>query len=360
MINDIKIDFKRKLALKLFKKIRKNVTKKHVLTYLFWECTLRCNLNCIHCGSDCTVNSNIDDMPLEDFIAVIDDIKTKVNPNKTMIVLTGGEPLMRKDIEQCGIELYKRGFPWGMVTNGFMLDQNRFESLMNSGLRSLTISLDGLEKEHDFFRGRKSSFEKAINAIKIAAKAQNLVFDVVTSVSKLNYHQLLEIKNLLINLKVKNWRLFTVFPVGRAAENPDLKLDNKQFRGLMDFIVNTRVEGKIKASYGCEGFLGNYEAKVRDNFFFCQAGISVGSVLADGSVSACPSLRDNFIQGNIYKEKFTNIWENKFQIMRNRSWTKTGKCADCKSYQYCEGNGLHLRNEKTGELLLCHLEKISN
>jgi len=125
MINKHKIDFKKKLALNIFAKYRKNASKQHKLTYLFWECTLRCNLNCLHCGSDCTKDPGIKDMPLNDFIKVIDGVTPNVNPNKTMIVLTGGEPLVRKDLEQCGKELYKRGYPWGMVTNGFLLDKKK-------------------------------------------------------------------------------------------------------------------------------------------------------------------------------------------------------------------------------------------
>jgi len=97
---------------------------------------------------------------------------------------------------------------------------------------------------------------------------------------------------------------------------------------------------------------------VRDNPFFCHAGIHIGSVLVDGSISACPSLRADFIQGNIYKDDFWTVWNDRYQNMRDRSWTKTGKCATCKSYKYCEGNGLHLRDESTGEVLCCHMEML--
>ncbi|MDD5186097.1 MAG: radical SAM/SPASM domain-containing protein, partial [Paludibacter sp.] len=70
----------------------------------------------------------------------------------------------------------------------------------------------------------------------------------------------------------------------------------------------------------------------------------------------CPSLRADYIQGNIYKDDFWKVWNEKYQIMRDRSWTKTGKCATCKSYKFCEGNGLHLRDEMTGDILCCHLD----
>ena len=165
MKNRNKINIKKRIGLSLYKQYRKNETKQHELKYLFWECTLRCNLNCLHCGSDCMVDNSVKDMPISDFLKVIDEIKPTVNQNKTMIVLTGGEPLVRKDIEQCGIELYKRGFPWGIVTNGYLLSKQRLENLVNSGLRALTISLDGFEAEHDWFRGRKNSFNKAKEAL---------------------------------------------------------------------------------------------------------------------------------------------------------------------------------------------------
>ena len=90
----------------------------------------------------------------------------------------------------------------------------------------------------------------------------------------------------------------------------------------------------------------------------CRAGINVASILADGSISACPNLRANFIQGNIYKDNLRDVWEKKYSLFRERNWTKTGLCADCKFFKYCEGNGMHLRDEKTGELLFCHLKRI--
>lgn len=300
-------------------------------------------------------------MPLEDFSKVLDCIAPQVNPNKTMIVITGGEPLMRKDLEECGHEITKRGFPWGMVTNGFALTPHRFESLLNAGLRSITVSFDGLNPEtHDWFRGVKGSWQKAFDAIKIVASTQGLMYDVVTCVNKKNIADLESIRDLLISVGVTRWRLFIIFPKGRAKDNPLLKLSNDEFRRLMEFIKQTRTDGKIKASFGCEGFLGDYELEVRDTPFFCQAGIKVGSVLVDGSISACPSLRTDYIQGNIYTDDFMTVWNNRYQKMRDRSWTRTGKCAECKSYKYCEGNGLHLRDEKTGDLLCCHKELLNS
>lgn len=353
------MNLKQQIAIRLFRHYRKNQARLHELNYLFWECTLRCNFACLHCGSDCTKEAAVSDMPLADFLKALDSMAPHVNPHKTLIVLTGGEPLMRKDLEQCGVEFYRREFPWGMVTNGYGLTPERFSKLLNAGLRSLTISLDGLTPEtHDWFRGKQGAWERAIKAIAIAAKTPGLVFDVVTCVNQRNKNELEGLKQLLISLGVKQWRLFMIFAKGRAANNPLLKLTPQDFRNLMEFIRQTRLEGQIKASFGCEGYLGDYETEVRDTPFFCHAGIQVGSVLADGSISACPSLRNDYVQGNIYRDDFWEVWDKRFQIMRDRSWTRTGKCADCKAYKYCEGNGLHLRDQHTGQLLCCHLEML--
>lgn len=351
------ISFRKRVGLELFRQHKKNAATLHKLNYLFWECTLRCNLACKHCGSDCHKDMRQKDMPLEDFLNVIDSITPHVNPHETMIVITGGEPLMRDDLEICGQELYKREYPWGMVSNGLFLSEKRLNTLLNTGLRSVTVSLDGLEEAHNLMRGNKNSFRQAYNAISLLSKANDIVYDVVTCVTANTFPQLNDLKKLLIDTGVKEWRIFTVFPIGRAAQHRSLQLSPPEFKLLFDFIKTTRKEGLIKIDYGCEGFLGDYEGEVRDNFFFCRAGVQIGSVLVDGSVSACPNLRSNFIQGNIYQDNFWDIWTNRYQQFRNRSWMRKDECKDCKYFRYCEGNGMHLRDEN-GKLLFCHLNRI--
>jgi len=357
-MNVTPISLKKRIGLNLFNLWRDSLIRQHPLQYLFWECTLRCNLSCVHCGSDCRKVSHSSEMPLADFLKTIDSIAPHVEPNKTMIVLTGGEPLMRNDLEQCGQALYDRGFPWGMVTNGLLFNKKRFIKLEQAGLRSITVSLDGFEESHNLMRGHNESFKNALNAIQIIAQSNfDIKYDVVTCVNQWNFNELDTLKQFLIKTGVKAWRLFTVFPIGRAAENKNLQLDAVQFKHLFDFIQKTRKEDRIKTSYGCEGFLGNYETEVRDNFFFCRAGVNIGSILADGSISACPNLRSNFIQGNIYKDDFMNIWNNRYQVFRNSSWLKQGECAGCKYFKYCKGSGMHLRDENAN-LLFCHLNRL--
>ena len=352
-----KPSFRKRIALELFRKIRKNNARLHELSTLFWECTLRCNVSCLHCGSDCKAVAGAPDMPAEDFLQVVRQILPHVNPNRTMIVFTGGEALLRNDLEACGLELYKLGFPWGLVSNGLLLNRRRLDSLLSAGLHSITISLDGFEEAHNWLRQHPKSYAKALDAVCMLTKEKEIAWDVVTCVNQKNIGQLPEFKKHLIDIGVKSWRIFTIFPAGRAAAFPELQLSDEAFTSVLDFIRATRKEKQIRLNYGCEGFLGDYEAEVRDHFFQCHAGTSVASVLADGSISACPSIRANFHQGNIYKDDFMDVWNNRFQPFRNRDWSRKGCCADCSMFRYCEGNGMHLYDDD-GNLLVCHLQRI--
>jgi len=354
----MKVNLRKRIALELWRQRERTILAEHPLQQLFWECTLRCDLKCRHCGSDCKMTSEQTDMPIEDFLGVLDSVARRCDPHKVFVVVSGGEPLMRRDLEACGRAIYERGFPWGMVTNALHLTPERYRGLLKAGIHSMTISLDGLETDHNWMRGNTQSFQMVSQAIDLLVATPGFTFDIVTCVTRRNYPKLDDIKEFLISKGVKRWRLFTVFPVGRAANDPDMRLTDEEFRGVFEYIKSTRKEGRIHADYGCEGFLGNYEAEVRDRLFSCQAGVTVGSVLCDGSISACTSLRADYHQGNIYKDDFMDVWENRYAAYRNREWMRTGECADCRYWRYCQGNGMHLR-DGDGRLLLCHLKRLS-
>lgn len=344
------------LRKKSFQRFKKIETRIHELNYLFWECTTRCNMRCIHCGSDCSQNSSYNDMPLTDFISALDTLKFK--PDNFTVVLTGGEPLLRIDIEKCGREIRKHGARWSMVSNGYLYDRQKHISLLNAGLGALTLSLDGMKENHNWLRNSIDSFSKVDEAISLAVSSSRLNFDIVTCVNKRNINELTSICNYLIRKGVKAWRLFTINPSGRANDNQELILTNLQFKELLDFISLKRKEKSIDIKFSCEGYVGRYELKVRDSFFFCRAGINIGSILIDGSISACPNIDRTFSQGNIYKDNFSEIWNNKYQLFRDRSWTKTGQCENCQEYPYCQGNGLHSHNADNRGVLICHNGKL--
>jgi radical SAM enzyme (rSAM/lipoprotein system) len=348
-----------RIALWLERLRRNNLKQLHPLRQLFWESTLRCNVHCLHCGSDCVASVTTPDMPAADFLKVLDtEVTPHVNPHEVLIIISGGEPLMRKDLADVGRALYQRGYPWGMVTNGLALTEQKFRELRQAGLRSITVSCDGLEADHVWLRQHPLAYEGATRAIRLCAAEKNLAWDVVTCVNQRTIDHLPAIREMLWALGVHDWRVFGIDPMGRAAENPELILTDEQFRRLMDFIVAEREAGR-HVSYSCEGYLGEYEGRVRDHLYLCSAGISVASILIDGSISACTSIRGKYYQGNIYRDSFWEVWEHGFKPYRDRSWMRQLEpCKDCKAFSFCEGNGMHLRRED-GSLMLCHLHRLT-
>ncbi len=298
------------------------------------------------------------DMPAEDFFRALDTIE-HIPPN-AIVVITGGEPLLRPDLESCGREIRKRGFSWSIVSNGYRYDRERHISLLNAGIGALTLSLDGLKESHNWLRNNPRSFDRVITAIELAASSKRLNFDVVTCVNRRNIGELSKLKELLLSKGVKAWRLFTIIPIGRAAENPEMELSDEQFLELMEYIKKERCKKDLDIKFSCEGYVGSYEPYVRDSYFFCRAGINIGSILIDGSISACPNIDRTFSQGNIYTDNFYETWQKQFQLFRDRSWTRKGQCESCLEYRDCRGNGFHNWHGDKKNVLVCHHKKIEN
>ncbi len=330
---------------------------RYPLRQLFWECTLRCNLECRHCGSDCKKTADVADMPWEHFAPVLDEVKGNQPGVKCIVLTLGGEPLVRPDIVECGRRITEKGFFWGMVSNAMLIDKQMMRELSRNGLCSLSIDLDGMPQHHNWLRRSETSFDRAYSSIRCIMDAPHLVWDIITCVNQRNLPYLDELKRLLIEAGVKNWRCFTIVPMGRAATDDELILTDSQLRELMEFIVRTREEGRIALSYGCEGYLGAYEGKVRDYPFRCQAGFNTASVMSNGDISGCLSIRSAYTQGNIYRDSFWEVWSSRFDKYRNHEWMRTGECSACEVFSQCKGNGMHLRNDD-GSLIMCHYNRL--
>jgi radical SAM enzyme (rSAM/lipoprotein system) len=298
-------------------------------------------------------------MPLEDFLHVLDtEVTPNTDPSRVLIIFSGGEVLMRPDLERAAKEVSRRGYKWGMVTNGMALTQRRFEALLNAGLSSISVSFDGFETIHNDIRQNPLSYERALSALRMISRS-GIAYDAITCVTPELVARLEEWKELLINQGIKNWRIFSIFPAGRAKRDDKLHLSPEQFRKVMEFITTTRKEGRINLSYACEGFLGGYEAEVRDRFFGCMAGVSIVGIKVDGAISACTSIRAGFDQGNIYEDNLWEVWNTRFEPFRNREWARKGACADCEVWRHCQGGGMHLR-DNNGELMYCHYQKLKS
>ncbi len=345
---------RKRIALGLFSDLYGDLVERHPLHTLFWECTLRCNLSCRHCGSDCRVAPEVPDMPLADFLRLLDEeVTPHVDPREVLIIFSGGEVLVRDDLEEAGREVTRRGYMWGMVTNGMALTEERLDRLMAAGLRSISVSFDGFAETHNYIRRHPLSYERALAAIRSIVARKELTCDIITCVTSPLLPRLEAFKELLIVEGVTHWRIATIFPSGRAREDRSLQLSDEEFARLMTFIRHTRREGRIDLSYSCEGFLGEHEAEVRDEFYQCDAGITVASIRVDGAISGCTSVRGNYHQGNIYRDSFWEVWQNRFKPFRDRAWAREKEpCASCNMFRYCLGGGMHLRDDE-GNLALC-------
>jgi len=345
----------------LHKKNRERLRVKHPLLYLFWESTLNCNFYCDHCGSSAGRKNYNNELTSEEIISVFRNISEKYNPKKITIAVTGGEPLLRNDLPRIMAEAKKLGFNWGLVTNGFLLTKKKINELKEAGMSTVTVSIDGIGTTHDNLRKKPGSYKKAIEGIELLAKADFIEhIQITTTINKINVNELDKMYEEFSKLPIQSWRVMNVDPIGRAELNEKLLLDKESFKKLICFIAEKRKKKGLKVTYDCSGYLGMYEGKVRDNYFYCLTGICVASILHDGDIFVCPNVPRNkvLIQGNIRKDNFVDIWENKYQTFRDKNRTKCKKCSDCNNWDECLGNGYHLWDQEKKETRLCHLEML--
>jgi radical SAM protein with 4Fe4S-binding SPASM domain len=349
--------------LKAWSIYKDELRKNHDLTYLFWECTLRCNFFCKHCGSNAKNEVFQDELTITEIKKCFKEIAEDFDAKKIMLAITGGEPLVRKDIFEVMSYASELGFPWGMVTNGFLVDKDIVEKMKKADMRTIVVSIDGLEKNHDDFRGIKGAYKKAINAVNLLAEAKFLDdLQITTTIHRGNIKELEKMYQTFSLLGITSWRVFGVDPIGRAENNKELLLNDQEFKVLLDFIKEKRRQSKkINITFGCEGFLGlNYEGELRDHYFYCNTGINTGSILHNGDIFVCPNVprRPELTQGNIRKDRFSKVWNEKFEIFRDPKRTSCEECLNCTHWENCLGGSFHLWDFKKNQPKICHLRAL--
>jgi radical SAM protein with 4Fe4S-binding SPASM domain len=328
------------------------------LRYLFFEITQRCNLACQHCGSDCSADVQHDDLAVDTALGVARQIAATMDPARITAVITGGEPMCHPGVFELGDGLQRLGFPWGMVTNGWLWTPEAMARAQAARMRSVCVSLDGLETSHDGLRGRAGSFQRAVAAIDLMLGPSGPpVMDVVTCVHPGNLDQLEGVHDLLIEHGVPAWRLFTIDPIGRGAD-PALQLDTQGMHRLLRFIATLRQRSPMKVNFGCGGHLGyTWNRRVRDADYVCLAGVRVAGVMVNGDILACPNNHRALAQGNVHRDSFVQAWRDGFRPFRDRRLTKSPACDGCGEWGQCQGNDMHLWDPERGETRLCHLRR---
>ena len=318
----------------------------HELRYLFFEVSRRCNIHCRYCGSGCTLAEREGELSTQEWLDIIDQLAEDYDPGRVMIAVTGGEPLFREGIYDIFAHLHEKGFPYGMVTNSTLLTEEAAKKLVRCGIDSISLSLDSIPQINDSIRG-KGTAACAVRAIKNLRDAGYIgILEALSTITKPCMDHLEEMQAWLTELGLTRWRVSPVIPIGRAAENKDLLLDDEDVEKLLVFVRRQRRfdKGELRLEFSEEGYLGDrFEGLVRPYLCQCRAGINVGGIRYDGKIGACPEISQFFDQGDIRKERFSKVWNERFQVFRDRSWTKKlGPCQKCDKFNLCHGGALHL------------------
>lgn len=329
------------------------------LTYLFFELTDACNLTCLHCGSNAGP-CNRTYLPLQAVLDVLESVANRYPPQDIMICLTGGEPLLHPDLIQIAARATALGFTCGMTTNATLIRPEQAQALADAGIRSVSVSLDGLHESHDWFRNSPGSFEKAVHGIRLLKTNTNgrIYTQITTVVHKRNLHELEAIFSLACELEVDSWMLINLEPIGRALDHPELLLDRVELLDLLSFIRQKRFYGDVSldVTFGCSHYLTElFEREVRDWYYFCGAGTYIASVLCNGDIYPCLDIerRPELIQGNIYRDSLPDVWENKFQFFRADRSELCYQCKSCEERMFCRGDSAHTWDYNRQQPMLC-------
>ena len=327
------------------------MTEQYPLFSLLIEVTKKCNAGCDQCGSRCDIHSE-ELLTKEQILAALRDIKEHIGTD-VMLNITGGEPLLRHDLFEMMTEATAMGFDWGMVSNGSLITEEVVKKMRASGMKTITISLDGLREMHDSLRHLPGCYDKILAALKMLKKAAFLDHLQVTFIAnRRNVYAFEKLYKILDGIGLDSIRVSIIDPIGRAQDHMDLMLSREEILYFTDLVnrlnkrpLHTPIE------WSCPHYLGNL---VDNRHFHCFAGIHAASILANGDIFVCPNVprRPEFIQGNILKDSFSEVWENGFQYFRNRPMPK--KCALCAYRTKCKGDSLHTMDFERDEPQFCY------
>ena len=313
------------------------------LRRLFLEVTSQCNEHCLHCGSSCT-GAPADLVSIDTLLHVLTSVKEQLGIERTQLCITGGEPLLRRDFFELMTAANEMGYAWGMTTNGTLITPDIARRLAECGMRTVSVSVDGLPGTHDRFRQRAGSFEEALVGVRNLA-AQNAFkhVQITTVVHAWNIDELDALFERFVNEPIDSWRLASIEPMGRALEHPELMLTPADYRRLLAFIRAKRAEG-WPVCYGCCHYLGlDLEREVRDAYFICSAGIYTASIMANGDIGTCLDIerRPEIIQGNVLRDDFVDVWRNRFGFLRRELADLDEHCNACEDRKFCAGGSWH-------------------
>ena len=329
--------------------------EKPQLRQLFFELTLRCNESCFHCGSKCSVVRS-PEMTKEEYFRILDQVKEDFDISRLQLCITGGEPLLRSDFFEILGYAHTLGYTWGMTTNATLVTAETAARLAEAGMKTVSVSIDGLEATHDRLRGLPGGYRKAMAGIQHLIDAHAFAnVQVTTVVNHENIDELDALADIMQQLGIDSWRVIHLEPIGLALDWPERMLTREDYLRLFAFIKEKRAAG-WPVEYGCSHYLGlAYEAEVRDWYWQCNAGVYTASIMANGDIGACLDIerRPDTIQGNIRQDRLKDVWENRFELFRRPLSEHTEMCRDCAHARFCRGDAFHSYDYDRQKPYLC-------
>lgn len=332
------------------------------LQQLFLEVTPRCNLSCIHCGSRCDEHAQVEEVSLDEWKRVLDEVATDFGTD-VFVAVTGGEPTLWGDLCELGHYITDKGFSWGMTTNGTLIDKRMAHALADAGLKSVSVSIDGMSDAHDAVRRVAGSRAAAVRGIENLAATGRLKAIQVTSV--MNHQTMGELDALfddMVRLPIDSWRVINVEPIGSALGHPEMLMTPDDMDRLLSFIREKR-NSQWPVCYGCPHYLGlEYEGELRDWFWLCSAGIHIMSVMHTGDIGSCLDIerRPETIFGNIRRDRLSDVWRDGFGPYRQENGMAdlNEECSKCPDKRICRGDSVHSWDFNKNEPRMCMRKSI--
>lgn len=319
--------------------------------WIAWEITRRCNLNCIHCRSSSELEiKGHPDITKTDAFRVIDDISSYAKP---VVVLSGGEPLLREDIFDIARYGTEKGLRMCLASNGSLITDSICKEIIKSNIKIVSLSLDGSTNQiHDNFRDQKGSFDGVINAINLLKKYK-IEFIINSSFTKRNKHDIENVYKLAKQLGATAWYMFMIVPTGRAEDILDELISEEEYENILQWHYEMeKRESELLVRPTCAPHYyrivlqmskASGEHFQRRNLKFstggskgCIAGQLICLINVDGDVYPCSYFPKP--AGNVLKSGFKDIWENSSLFIELRDFKSyKGKCGICEYNNVCGG-----------------------
>ncbi len=310
-------------------------SERYVPLVMSWNVTRECNMKCSHCYINATDKKLTSELTTQEGKNLMDQIRQVSSP---LLILSGGEPLLRPDIYELIQYGSSVGLKMGLGSNGSFIDDAVARKLKAAGITTVSISLDShIPAQHDEFRGVTGAWEKAVNACKTLRKNDVLV-QVNTTLTQQNYNQIDDIMSLAEGIGVENFHLFFLVPTGRGTKLTDISPQKYE-----DMITNTFAKvskHKLNVKPSCAPqfmrIAKGMGLDMRQWIRGCMAGLNYCRIYPNGDVTPCPYLPVKL--GNIREQSFKEIWFNSpvFKALRNPDSLK-GKCGACDYKTLCGG-----------------------